>query len=259
NRFGPGPECIQAIYTPYSGEIKTEEVVQAGLEFQEDLIERAYHRLRERGVMSHAFPSRSIVATIPRGVLHVLLINEHIDPSEFRPAGLTKPLAERVLTVVGANRERAYAYSISPAGARGLVQMIPSTYARLADKYPSAGLKSNFLAGMQDPVNAVIAQVLLCDSDWQTIRSRTEIDAEHIGPYLAAAYNGGVGRVMSFLANNESDWMQDPDSNSKPTLTVNKRVAVKTRAKNGRARTRYITKQYTQPIFRNETSKYVSQ
>src|SRR5206468_10222588 len=133
NRFGPGPEVIQAVYTPYSAEIKTEEIVQAGLDVQRDLIDRAYARLRERAVFSNAFPSRTTVDTIPKDLLRVLLINEHIDPSEFKSAGLTKPLSERVLTVIGANREKAYAYSISPAGARGLVQMIPSTYMRLAE------------------------------------------------------------------------------------------------------------------------------
>ena len=75
--------------------------------------------------------------------------------------------------------------------------MIPSTYSLLLARYVSAGLKSNFAAAVSDPINAVMAQVLLCDSDWESIRSRIDLPVERIGPYLAAAYNGGVGRVLT--------------------------------------------------------------
>jgi len=259
NRFGPGEDVIQAVYTPYSAEIKTEEVIKRGIEVQNGFIEKAYSRLRESGVLSRAFPGKRVVDVIPKDVLRVLLLNEHIDPSEFTSAGMTQPLAERVLTVIGTNRDRAYAFSVSPAAARGLVQMIPSTYGMLLNRYTSAGLRANFPTAMGDPVNAVMAQVLLCDSDWESIRSRNDMPADRVGPYLAAAYNGGVGRVLTVLSHDQTDWMEEPDQNHRPTMTVNKKVAVRVRARNGRVRTRYVTKSYTQAIFKNETSKYVSQ
>ena len=259
NRFGPGDPVIQAVYTPYSAEIKTEEVIKKGIDVQNGFIEKAYSRLRDRGVLSRAFPGRRVVDVIPKEVLRVLLLNEHIDPSEFKSAGVTKPLAERVLTVIATNRDKAYAYSISPAGARGLVQMIPSTYSLLLSRYPAAGLKGDFHATMGDPTNAVMAQVLLCDSDWESIKARSDLPTERVGPYLAAAYNGGVGRVLSVLSHDQTDWMEDPDSNSRPTMTVSRKVRVRVRSRSGRVARRYVTKKYTQPIFKNETSKYVSQ
>jgi hypothetical protein len=210
-------------------------------------------------VLSRAFPGQRIVDVIPKQVLRVLLLNEHIDPGEFKSAGLTKPLAERVLTVIGTNREKAYAYSVSSAGARGLVQMIPSTYSLLLNKYTAAGLKSNFASAMGDPVNAVMAQVLLCDSDWESIRARTDLRADRVGPYLAAAYNGGVGRVLTLLSHESNDWMEDPDQNARPTVTVSKKVAVRVRTRSGRRAKRYVVKSYTHAIFKNETSKYISQ
>jgi len=258
NRFGPGDSVIQAVYTPYSAEIKTEEVVQKGLDVQNGFIEKAYARLKDRGVQSRAFPGRRIVDIMPKEILRVLLLNEHIDPGEFKSAGATRFLAERVLTVLGTNREKAYAYSISPAGARGLVQMIPSTYSLLS-RYPTAGLKSDFHATMGDPISAVMAQILLCDSDWQSIRERSDMPADRVGPYLAAAYNGGVGRVLSVLSHDQTNWMEDPDSNSRPTMTVSRTVRTRVRLRSGRVARRYVTKHYTQAIFRNETSKYVSQ
>ena len=259
NRFGPGDAVIEAIYTPYSAEIGTDEVVNRGVDVQNSFIDKAYSRLRERGVLSRAFPGRRVVDVIPKDVLRVLLLNEHIDPGEFKSAGATKALCERVLTVIGTNHDKAYAYSISPAGARGLVQMIPSTYSLLLNKYSSAGLRSSFASAVSDPINAVMAQVLLCDSDWEAIRSKTDLPADRVGPYLAAAYNGGVGRVLNVLSHDEMDWMEDPDQSRRPTMTVSKKVPVKVRTRSGKTTKRYVVKHYSQPIFKNETSKYISQ
>ena len=259
NRFGAGELVIEAIYTPYSGEIKTEEIINKGIDVKNGFIDKAYSHLKDRGVLSRAFPGRRVVDVIPKDILRVLLLNEHIDPGEFKSAGATKPLVERVLTIIGTNREKAYAYSISPAGARGLVQMMPSTYSLLLARYTSAGLKSNFAAAVSDPINAVMAQVLLCDSDWESIRSKVDLPVDRVGPYLAAAYNGGVGRVLTALSNDEMEWMEEPDQSRRPTKTVTRRVPVRVRGRNGRVSRRYVVRSYTRPIFKNETSKYISQ
>lgn len=264
NRFGSGGEVIQAIYTPFSPEIRTGEVVKVGLKIQSEFINKAYDRLKSRDVMSAAYPPNKITEVIPKQILKVLLINEHIDPSLFKSAGLARSLSEQVLTIIATNRDRAYAYSVSSAGARGLVQMIPSTYALMLKKYPLAGLNPNYASGMVDPVNAIMAQILLCDADWQSISTRKQISKEQIGPYLAAAYNGGVGRVLSILGDDEVGWMEEPDANNRPTKTVSYRVPVKVRvrqknSRRSRLKTVYVTKHFTQAIFRNETSNYIKQ
>ena len=257
-RFGPGPDTIEAVYTPFSPEIRTDEVIARGIKVQAEFINRAYARLKERRVESAAFPNQRVPDVIPRDVLTVLLMNEHIDPTMFKSPGMTKSLVEQVLTIIGTNGEKAYAYSISPAGARGLVQMMPSTYARLAVKYPAAGLMPSFAMGVGDPVNAIMSQILLCDSDWDAIRTRTDIPAERVGPYLAAAYNGGVGRVLTILDYEKTEWMESPSLDTRPTKTVTRKVKVRVRS-HGRVRTVYVTKRFSQPIFRSETSKYVNQ
>ncbi|MBI3654417.1 MAG: hypothetical protein HY231_25595 [Acidobacteria bacterium] len=264
NRFGSGAAVIQAIYTPFSPEIKTEEMVKEGLKIQADFIDKAYDRLKSREVMSAAFPPQKVSTVIPKDILKILLLNEHIDPSFFKSPMMARPLSEQVLTIIATNRERAYAYSVSSAGARGLVQMIPSTYRMLMNKYPLAGLNPDFSSGMVDPVNAIVAQILLCDSDWQSIASRKSIAKENIGPFLAAAYNGGVGRVFSVLADDEIGWMEEPDAGKAPTKTVAYTVPVRVRVKQknsrrSRVKTIYVTKRFTQSIFRNETSNYIKQ
>ena len=258
-RFGPGPSVIEAVYTPYSAEIKTEEVVKRGFEVQADLVAKAYSRLKERQVYSRAIPGKKVSEVIPRDLVSELLINEHIDPGEFKSAQNTAGLVERVLTIIGTNREHSYAYSISPAGARGLVQMMPSVYARIARFYPAAELIPDFARGMKDTTNAITAQMLLCDSDWETIRNVSDIPRERIGPYLAAAYNGGVGRVLSVLNHDGAEWMEDPNAESQPMMSVTRKVPVSVRAQKGRTRTVYVNRTYTQPIFRYETNKYVRQ
>jgi len=42
-------------------------------------------------------------------------------------------------------------------------------------------------------------------------------------------------------------------------MTITKKVPVRVRSRNGKMTKRYVVKKYTQPIFRSETSKYVSQ
>ncbi|MEW6129230.1 MAG: hypothetical protein AB1757_19475 [Acidobacteriota bacterium] len=270
NRFGSGEAIIQAVYTPFSNDLKSDALVEQGLRLEMALIERAYKYLESRAVMSQAFPGRRMAEVIPKDVVRNLLINEHIDPSFFSSQAQAKQLIEQVLVIIATNKEKAYAYSISSAGARGLVQMIPSTYALLVRKYPAAGLNYDFNFGMVDTLNAIVAQVLLCDADWQSINSSREVSKDQIGPYLAAAYNGGVGRVIDILRDNEVGWMENPEAGKKPTKVVVRSVPVSVprtiyvkqkgkRVKKVVYRTVYVKRSFTLAIFRAETNKYILQ
>ena len=262
NRFGGGSEVIEATYTPYSAEIKDEEVIAQGIKIMDKLIDKAYDQLKMRRVPSRVEPDKLVTQVIPKNILKVLLLNEHIDPSLFKSPSEAKSLVEMVLTIIAANGEKAYTYSISRAGARGLVQMVPSTYRLLQDKYVQAGLRENFSIGMVDTVNAVMAQVLLCDSDWQAIASRRDIEQDKIGAYLAAAYNGGVGRVLTIVNREQSEWLEAPESNPKPTITVQRKVPIRVavgRGRRKRMRTVMVTKSFTHTVFKSETANYVKQ
>ncbi len=262
NRFGGGSEIIEATYTPYAAEIKNDEVIRHGIKLMDKLIDNAYDRLKMRRVSSRVYPDKLVTEVIPRSILKVLLLNEHIDPSLFKSQSQAKSLVEMVLTIVATNGEKAYAYSISRAGARGLVQMIPSTYALLQNKYVQAGLRENFSIGMVDTVNAIMAQVLLCDSDWQAIAEHRHIDKDKIGAYLAAAYNGGVGRVLTIVNREQAEWLEEPESNPRPTITVQRKAPVRVavgRGRRKRMRTVMVTKNFTHTVFKSETANYVKQ
>ena len=230
------------------------------MKVQDKLIDKAYKRLKDGHVYSAAFPGRKVTDVIPKDMLTILLLNEHIDPGAFHSAASAPYLVKKVLTIIGANEEKAYAYTISPAGAFGLVQMIPSTYRLLLSKYPAAALNPNFGSGMTDAVNAVMAQVLLCDADWQTILEVEYVPTEKIGPYLAAAYNGGVGRVVSILRHDKTGHRWSfPEGGNRPKITVSQRVPVRERESEKENIAPSMSSGPTRTLFKSETSKYVMQ
>lgn len=194
-------EFKEVVYTPYSPEIDTWHMRKAGLDYLTQQIELAYRDLETRGVKLTGFEQLDADVS-PTEVALVLSIIEHIDPVRFQncPEGREADLIHEVLTIVGANTTEAYAYSKSPAGARGLFQIIPDTYKRLRDKYPKAGLTKDFVAGCTDHLNAAKASMLLFDSDLADLSpermSAMRKNLRSVGMYLAAAYNCGSGRVQ---------------------------------------------------------------
>src|SRR5208282_3716661 len=101
-------------------------------------------------------------------------------------------------------------YSKSPAGARGLFQLIPETYKSLQKKYPRSGLKENFVSGCADHINAAKASLLLFDSDLADLpRARLLALGKNpraVGRYLAAAYNCGSRRVDRSTRECREEW-----------------------------------------------------
>jgi hypothetical protein len=191
----------EVVYTAYSPEIDTPQVRKAGLDYLMQQIDLAHKDLAARNVRLIGFDGL-VADTMPAEVSLVLSIIEHIDPARFENCQEGKEIAlvHEVLTIIGANTTDAYAYSKSPAGARGLFQLIPDTYRRLREKYPKAGLKEDFVSGCVDHVNAAKASLLLFDSDLADLPrerlSAMKQNARAIGKYLAAAYNCGSGKVQ---------------------------------------------------------------
>jgi len=190
----------EVVYTPYCPEIDTWQVREDGLNYLKQQIESARMDLEERGVKLKGFEGLP-VDVAPTDVSLVLSIIEHIDPQRFKSSGEGDEikLVHEVLTIIGANTVKAYAYAKSPAGARGLFQFIPGTYEKILRKYRGAGLNQNFISGCSSHVNAAKASLLLFDSDLNDLPDdylrAIGGDARAVGRYLAAAYNCGSKRV----------------------------------------------------------------
>jgi len=201
----------EVIYTPYSPQIDTPEVREEGLTYLKSQIESAWGDLEKRKVALRALQEVPDDVA-PTEISLVLSIVEHIDPLRFkkRPPGGETALVHEVLTIIGANENDAYAYSRSPAGARGLFQFIPRTYEKMLRKYRGAALERSFVAGSRDLVNAAKASLLLFDSDLGDLPSDYLLlignDAQTVPRYLAAAYNCGSKRVERSLKACSDGW-----------------------------------------------------
>ena len=201
-----GVSFREAVYTPYSEGLDIPEVRSEGLEYLKNVLARAKHDLLRKRVTPISSPS-----FIADDVSLTLAIIEHIDPLKFESGKYTpEKLIHETLVILGANKENAYRYSASKAGARGLFQFIPDTYKRIARLYPRAELKRDFIPGMEDHENAAKASFLLFDADMRALNDgeKGQIlgDSQALGRFLASSYNCGAGRTKGAMDRHGENW-----------------------------------------------------
>lgn len=203
--------AVPAVYVPYSQALRTKENIAAGRAYLIALADKASERLDRRTVMSLVDTDRKVSETVPAKVLMTLLVVEHVDPDEFDRDG-AQAVIEKVLATLATNGEDSYRYAVSYANARGLAQFIPTTYAITRGRYPKAGMPKDFVAGMTDHENAVVAQY--CLADWSMTKLPSRILAklaasprqEDLGAFLAAAYNGGEDKAAQVYLRDPANW-----------------------------------------------------
>jgi hypothetical protein len=187
----------EVVYTPFTEELNIPEIRKMGLAYLNSNLQKAQTDLRESKVISKA-RSGLVSDAIPTDVALILSIIEHIDPAKIKTVPIEQ-LINRVLVIVGLNKEQAFRYSISKAGARGLFQFIPLTYSKIIVQYPKANLVRDFKTGMDNHSNAAMASLLLLDSDLSVLsKNARQIlwkDVREAGRYLASSYNCGAGRT----------------------------------------------------------------
>lgn len=189
------------VYTPYSEALHTPEVVEAGRQYLDQVVDQVYAKLRADGISSRVFPDRLAVDVVDPGVVKSIAAIEHLDQS-----GLVddpRHALESFLIVLAGNKEHSYAYSRSSAGALGLVQFIPSTYTHLAAQ-TGLGLEKDFETAMGNPLNAIRAQVLyldvIMDEFPNSFRDRLAANPSRAQEFVVAAYNGGTSRVRKAMS-----------------------------------------------------------
>lgn len=201
-----GMSFKEVIYTPYSEDIDIQVVREAGLEYLRNVLKAAKDDLMKKGV----FPSCE--TSFADNISIALAIIEHIDPLRFDSGKYSaEKLINETLVILGTNKEKAYRFSTSTAGARGLFQFIPKTYKRIVDLYPQAGLYKDFTRGMEDHKNAAKASLLLFDADIRIMNNGrsgqlTAYTPYEIGRLLASAYNCGSGRTKGAFEKHGDKW-----------------------------------------------------
>ena len=175
------------VYSPYSGELHTPELIEAGRVYLKSVVRAAMADLKVHSALSPYFFAR-------------LPILEQTDMTEFLIDPRTS--VDRVLVMIGANKDVAFKKTGSKAGALGWVQFTPKTYNGIRKAYPAARLIPDFETGAADHLNSMKAAILLYDynlNNFTTKHGNKILGDPRLEEYLAAAYNGKPSRVSSSL------------------------------------------------------------
>ncbi len=218
-------DVTDVVYTPYSRALHTREMVMEGKRWFHDLISRVFDALRKESIPSRAFPNTLLADAVDPAFVATIALIEHLDDRALRQDALRQ--IEAFYVTLAANEDDAYDFSRSKAGALGLVQFMPKTYAALT-RWPNLNLEKNFEKGMRDPTNAIRAQVAYLDyllsrlPDEAMVATTTQRKKSH--EYVAAAYNGGATRVAHAM----SAWEENLDPNERQRVKNRSRLKLET-------------------------------
>lgn len=182
--------------------IVTPEVVNAGRLYVRNTIEIARDRLRERGITI-----QPKVADIAERLATI----EHVDQTRFKTE-YPPNVYNDIFALYALNEGQTFRYSVSSAGAGGMVQMIPSTYSMIRSHYPSVPLIPDFVEGMRNHVNASQAMLLYMQMTWNdltaspTITGALQSGIASQEQLMAAGYNSNPAKLAGFINRGGSNW-----------------------------------------------------
>lgn len=180
----------------------TPEVVNAGKLYVRNTIEIARDRLRAKGI--------SIQPKIA-DMAERLATVEHVDHLRFRTE-YHPNIYNDIFTLYALNEGQTYRYSVSSAGAGGMVQMIPATYRMIRSRYFNVGLMPDFVEGMRNHVNASQAMLLYMQMTWDDlIASPTVSNALFTKiatpeQLMAAGYNSNPAKLAGYINRGGAGW-----------------------------------------------------
>lgn len=199
-KFGSVREM--AYYTSAHPALLSPEVTKHGQTYVRNMLDRAAERLKAKG---------KTVSPELLDIAERLCVVEHVDHDRFRRED-RKALYHEVYALYALNELDTYRYSVSTAGAGGMVQMIPSTYQMIRRLHPSVGLNPDFVAGMRNHGNALEAMLLYVQDTWNglalnqdvldAMTSKTATQAD----LVAAGYNSNPAKLPSYLRRGGPSW-----------------------------------------------------
>ena len=182
--------------------IVTPEVVNAGRFYVHNVIEIARDQLRAKGYFI-----QPKVADIAERLATV----EHVDHLRFRTE-FQPNIFNDIFTLYALNEGQTYRYSVSSAGAGGMVQMIPPTYRMIRSRYPNAALMPDFVEGMRNHVNATEAMLLYMQMTWNDMAVSPAISSAMATglatqeQLMAAGYNSNPARIPGYINRGGPSW-----------------------------------------------------
>lgn len=180
----------------------TPEVVSAGRFYVRNTIDIAREQLRAKG-----YSIQPKIADIAERLAAV----EHVDHFRFRTE-FHPNIYNDIYTLFALNEGQTYRYSVSSAGAGGMVQMIPATYRMVRARFPNALLMPDFVEGMRNHVNASQAMLLYMQMTWNDlVASPTVSTAMQDGiatqeQLMSAGYNSNPARLAGYINRGGESW-----------------------------------------------------
>ena len=191
-----------AYYTSAHPALLSAEVISAGNTYVTTMLETAAEHLANNGVSI----SQDII-----NIAEHLVIVEHTDHRRFLNEDRTKIYPE-ILSLYALNQGDTFRYSVSSAGAGGMIQMIPRTYEGIRQQHPAIDLATDFVSGMRNHANALEAMLLYINDTWSYLQKQNEVqNALSNGiaskpELLAAGYNSNPMRLPLYLKNGGAGW-----------------------------------------------------
>src|SRR5215204_2861393 len=191
-----------AYYTSAHPALLSGDLVRSGRSYVRNMLDLAAKRLRDKGVAI----SPEIVDVAER-----LCVVEHVDHQRFRAENRVA-LYDEIYSLFALNELDTYRFSVSSAGAGGMVQMIPWAYNLQRTRHPGVGLIPDFVVGMRNHANALQAMLLYMHDTWNDLTANDEIryalNAKIATPseLLAAGYNSNAAKLPSYLKRGGDGW-----------------------------------------------------
>lgn len=182
--------------------VVTPEVVSAGNLYVHNIIDIARAKLKLKGI----YISPQIADVAER-----LSTVEHVDHQRFWNENQAQ-LYKEIFALYALNEGDTYRYSVSSAGAGGMVQMIPWTYSMIRSRYYNVGLIPDFVEGMRNHQNAAQAMLLYMQMTWNDMISNETIYAALSGgtasqpELLAAGYNSNPAKIAGYIKRGGLTW-----------------------------------------------------
>jgi hypothetical protein len=191
-----------AYYTSAHPAVEDKDVVRAGGDYVRQQLDDASAALAAKGMAVDP-----AIVDVAERLCHV----EHTDHKRFLSED-SAALFDEIRTLYALNAGDTYRFSVSSAGAGGMVQMIPPTYEAIREQYPAAELKADFVEGMRDHANASRAMLLYMQNTWDYLRKQDEVTAALASgqatqpELLAAGYNSNPRKLPGYLSRGGADW-----------------------------------------------------
>jgi hypothetical protein len=191
-----------AYYTSAHPALLSKDLTRSGQSYVRNMLDLAARRLKERGVTI----SPDIVNVAER-----LCVVEHIDHERFR-AENRLVLYDEIYSLYGLNELDTYRYSVSIAGAGGMVQMIPWAYNLERQRHPGVGLIPDFVTAMRNHGNALQAMLLYMQDTWNELYANDDVKyalnskIATTSELLAAGYNSNAAKLPGYIRRGGEDW-----------------------------------------------------